>query len=341
MKALRIEGPKKAAVREIERPAPDSGELLVRVRAAALCTGDVELLEGGNVDEGVSYPMTPGHEWAGEVEEAPEGLAELRGRRVTGENIVSCGECRWCLRGRVNLCDKFRERGFTLDGAFAEYRLQTASTVHLLPEGVSFEAAALVEPTAVALHGLHLAELSPGESVLVVGAGPIGILAVACARALGAERVVMHGRRKKRLELSREFGADEVIDAAAERDLGAALASRGIPAPEVIVEATGSVEALAAAVRIAPKGARVVLLSTYAGKTAPLYANDIVLKEIVILGSMSATGERWAEALGLIASGDVPAARMVTHRMPLAGFEEGFRLLREERDKAVKVILEP
>jgi len=341
MKALRIEGPNKAAVREVDKPKPGPGEVLVRVRAAAICTGDAELLEGGNVDEGVAYPMTPGHEWAGVVEEAPKELAELVGKRVVGENIVNCGECAWCLRGRANLCDKFLERGFTLDGAFAEYKLTSAATVHLLPDEVSFEAGALVEPTAVALHGLHLAEPEVAESVLVIGAGPIGIVAIACARALGAGEVVMYGRREKRLELSGEFGADEVIDGAKEKDLAEALRSRKLAPPQLIVEATGNGRALNEVIRIAPKGARIVLLSTYAGEEVPIYANGVVLKELEILGSMSAIGERWAEAVRLIASGDVPAGKMVTHKMPLSEFAEGFRLIREERDKAVKVILEP
>jgi L-iditol 2-dehydrogenase len=214
MRALVVDAPGAAAVRTLPVPEAGPGEVLVRVGAAGICGSDLELLDGRRPAGYVRYPIVPGHEWAGRVAAVGPGVTGLaEGVVVVAEGFRACGGCDRCKEGRTNLClADYAETGFTHAGAFAEFLSVPAPLVHRLPDGTDLAAAALLEPAACVAEGLLECELRPGLSVAVVGAGTLGLLAVALLRRTSPARLALVGSRSPRLELGRSLGASEIVD---------------------------------------------------------------------------------------------------------------------------------
>lgn len=194
MRTVLLRGPKQMALEELPRPVPRPDQVLVRVRYSACCATDFDLIDGTMPDQ-ARYPLVLGHEWSGEVVEAPAEFATLVGKAVVADNLVTCGTCLACLAGRPNLCRKMDELGFSLNGSHAEYLVTLARNVRVLPPGLSLKAAALAEPVGVALYGARRARVGLGDRVVVLGAGPIGLFAMQTCRAAGAATLEPgHGR---------------------------------------------------------------------------------------------------------------------------------------------------
>ena len=218
MKALRIHGPKDIRYEDLPDRALGPDEALLAPRAVGICGTDLEIFQGTMFyfTSGMAqWPVILGHEWSAEVLAVGENVTEVKpGDKVVGECTVSCGHCEMCRLGRYNECPNRRETGIlNLDGAFSDRMYYPASFLHQFDK-ISYEEAALTEPTAVAVWGTKLVEVNPSDTVAVMGPGPIGLLAMQVARAYGARRVVMIGRRASRLKLAEELGADEIIKSA-------------------------------------------------------------------------------------------------------------------------------
>jgi L-iditol 2-dehydrogenase len=334
VKALVIERPHAAAVTEVARPEPAAGEVLIRVAATGICGSDVEILEGRRPAPYVRYPIIPGHEWAGTVEALGEGVQGVeRGAPVVAEGFRACGDCERCREGLTNLCEaEYAETGFTHPGACAEFLSVPASLVHVLPAGSDLESAALLEPAACVAGGLLAVDLRPGVSVAVVGAGTLGLLAVALLRLVSPARLTLVGTRASRLALGRELGADETIDAAGP-----------VPAAQfdLVFEAANRPEGAQLALRLARRGGTVVLEGISGVDEPALTADLISLGNLRVQGIFGASRAAWRWVVDLFAQGQLDPGPLVTHRLPLERHADAFALLADRSAGALKVQLLP
>jgi len=317
----------------------------VRVRACAVCGSDVRIFRHGNPR--VTPPAIIGHEIAGEVVAAGEGVARFKpGDRVATGADVPCGVCEWCTRDMCTNCATNCALGYQFPGGFAEYIRLNETTVrygpvHAIPEGLSFEEATLAEPLACCLNGLERVAFRPGESLVIIGAGPAGCLAADLAKALGAGRVILAQRSLKRLELARESRAD-VLVASAEEDLPARVREEtGGQGADIAVVACASVEAQEQAVGLVRNRGRVNFFGGLprGSRPAAVDSNAVHYKELCLTGSHGSTPHQHEVALGLIGAGQVKVGYLVTHRFALEDVAEALRTVEERQ--GMKVVLTP
>jgi len=335
MRGVLLRGPHQMRLEELPRPAPRADQVLVQVRYSACCATDFDLIDGTMPDQ-AKYPIILGHEWSGQVVEAPPGHAELVGRDVVADNLVTCGICPACVGGRPNLCRKMEELGFSLNGAHAEYLVTLARSVRVLPSGLSLKAAALAEPVGVALYGARRARIGPGDRVVVLGAGPIGLFTMQVCRAAGAAEVWQADLRAERLDLARRLGATGILDLS-KMSLAEALGSANAEA-DVVMECSGNPKALSQAIKVVRPGGRVGVIGYYGDELAEIRPSDIMMRDLEVLGAVCPTGT-WDAALALIADGRVNTEAVITHTFPLERFAEAYETARSGRD-AIKVMLE-
>jgi L-iditol 2-dehydrogenase len=333
MRALVIDRPGAAAVTNIDRPRPRPDEVLIRVAAVGICGSDIELLEGRRPAPFVRYPIVPGHEWAGTVTEVGDGAEGIAaGDVVVAEGIRPCWVCARCREGLTNLCSsEYAETGFTHQGAFAEYLAVPAELVHRLPPGSDLDAAALIEPAACVAGGLLEADLRPGLSVAVIGAGTLGLLAVALLRLSSPARLALVGTRPDRLALGRELGATETWDP---------LETRGGEF-DLVFEAANRPEGAATALALARRGGTVILEGISGAGRATIDPDVITLGHLRVHGIFGASRAAWRWVVELFSSGAFDPAPLVTHRFGLEEFEAAFDLLRNRDPHVLKVELVP
>jgi len=327
---------------EIPIPQVGPGELLMRVEASGICGSDV--MEWYRIHK---VPLVLGHEVAGVVVEAGEGVSRYKvGDRIIAAHHVPCNTCHHCLSGHHTVCDTLRKTNF-YPGGFAEYIRLPAINVDrgtfTLPDEVSFEEATFVEPVACVLRGLRKVDLKPGSSMLVIGSGIAGLLYVHLARALGAGRVLGTDVIEHRLEAARKFGAEAALHA--EDDVPAYLrkVNDGRLADLVIV-CTGAEAAIAQALKSVERQGTVLFFApTGPGVTVPLSINDIFWRNDVILTtSYAGSPADHAVALELIRAGTLRVKEMITHRLSLAETGLGFHMVVHPQEyNSIKVIIQP
>jgi len=342
MKAVVIAAPNRAALRDEPDPRPGQGQILVRVGAAGICMSDVETLKGTRPAAYVKYPVIPGHEWCGTVEELGPGAAGVAvGDRVAVEGHNFCRACEWCRRGETNLCVSYSELGFTLPGGFAEHVAVRADLAHPFAATLPFTSAAMAEPLACVVQGARRATIDNGDTIVVVGPGTLGLLAVGWAAVSRPARIVVIGVDRGNEALARRMGATDFLTVG-DDPAGRVRAMTGGGGADVVLEAAGSASALPLALDVGRRGGTVVLygIAGGAGRTQ-LEADVFCLKELHIHGTFAYTSESFEQALRLIESGRLDVSPLVTHRFPLAEFEKAFDLLRRRPEPVVKVILEP
>lgn len=343
MKALVLEDYQRLVYRDVPDPEPGPEEVLVRVAACGICGSDVHGLDGSTGRR--VPPLIMGHEATGSIALLGSQVKDWQvGERVTFDSTIFCGTCHFCRRGDINLCDRRRVLGvsceeYRRDGAFAEYVAVPARTLYRVPEGLSLENAALVEPLSVAVHAVGRVRPSLGDSAVVVGVGTIGLLVVQALRAAGCGPIVAVDPDCYRLELARRCGASlcadpRGVDIAAQ--VGQATGGRGA---EVAFEVVGTPEALATAVRCVRKGGAVVLVGNVCPAVElPLQA--VVTRELNLYGSAASRGE-YPVCLDLMARGAVDPGALVSAVAPLAEGAAWFARLRAREPGLVKVILRP
>jgi len=336
MLAVLLRSPHQMGLEELPRPIPRSDQVLIRVRYSACCATDFDLIDGTMPDQ-AKYPIILGHEWSGEVVEAPPEYSALVGKSVVADNLVTCGTCPACVAGRPNLCRKMDELGFSLNGSHAEYLVTLARSVRVLPPGLSLKAAALTEPVGVALYGVKRARIALGDRVLVLGAGPIGLFVMQACRASGATEVWQADLRPERLRLARLLGATRTLDLS-KASLTDALLEAGYQ-PDVVMECSGSPSAFVQAIKGVRSGGRVGVLGYYADDLAAIRPSDIMMRDLEVLGAVCPTGT-WDAAVALIADGRVNTEAIITHTFPLEQFAVAYETARGKRGDAVKVMLE-
>jgi L-iditol 2-dehydrogenase len=347
MRALVVREPNAFAVEEVERPRPGPYEVLCKVRATAICGTDPHII-GGHYPGfwPKEWPLIPGHEWCGDIVEVGEGAAALGwqpGTRVAGTSHAACGFCRKCVEGRYNLCENFgvaglhSQYGHNADGAYADYVVHSVKSVFAVPEALSDEEAAMLDPTAIALHTVKRSRMQPGDTAVVVGPGVMGLLVAECARALGAGRVIVVGRGE-RLARAAAMG-HETVDFTAADPVATVRELTGGFGAEVALECSGAPEAVGQCAELLRRGGRVAVIGIPL-EDARIPLQRIVLDEIEIVGVRAAAGEM-PQAIALVAAGRIRLRELITHRFALEDFADAYRTFTERVDGALKVIVRP
>lgn len=341
MRAIVIEAPNDVSLRDIETPEPGPGEVRVRSVRAGVCRTDLDIATGALDPRWVRFPVVPGHEWSGVVDEVGEGVTGVEpGQRVVCEGNIPCGRCARCRAGDTHLCASYDAVGFTRGGGWGEFVVVPARILHELPDHVSFDSAVLVEPGSCVVKALDRARIEPAETVGVVGVGAMGALAIRIARLRSPGTIVAYGLHDGELELASALGADAVVNVAeADADEETRrIAGGGL---DVVVETAGAVAAIELATRLAREGGRVVNLGI-AGRDVELTlpADRIPLRDLTVLGSVGYTTAAWAKMVGLLRDRLVDLDPIVTHHFPLERFEDAFALMDERRGVTGRVVLE-
>jgi len=324
-------------------PAPGSDEFLIQVSNCGICGSDVHGYDGSTGRR--IPPIVMGHEAAGIVAAVGANVERFKpGDRVTFDSTIYCGTCDFCLKGQVNLCDQRQVIGVSCGeyrraGAFAEFLVVPARIAYPLPESFSFAEAAMLEAVSVALHGVAVAEMKPAATVLVIGAGMIGLLLLQAARAAGAARVFVSDVDPTRLALAATLGADLTLEASGAPLIDEILRQTGGKGVDVVLEAVGCEETIATAIDAVLKGGTVTLV----GNIAPhimLPLQKVVSRQIRLQGSCASAGE-YPQAIDLIASGKIKVDSLITAIAPLSEAPSWFERLHAREPNLMKIILDP
>jgi 2-desacetyl-2-hydroxyethyl bacteriochlorophyllide A dehydrogenase len=333
MKAALLHGPRRLRVEAAPNPEPAPGAALVRVAVAGLCGTDYSIFSG---DRPVGYPRVMGHEFVGRIEATGAGVTTVReGDRVAVEPNYSCGACPLCREGNRNLCLSRTAIGIDVDGCFAELVRVPARCCWPAPPGVADDDLMITEPLAVVVRAVARGHVRAGESVAVVGAGTLGLLALQVLRARGA-RVLIVSRTARRFALAEALGAAAThrVSEGALQDIARDFSGReGV---DCVLETAGTAEAVEHALMLVRPGGRVVLTGLPHDPTSVRFFS-VVRREVTIVGSMIYQDE-FAEAMRLVAAGQVRTRPLVTHRFPLADIEQAFAAHREPASIKVAVI---
>jgi L-iditol 2-dehydrogenase len=336
MKAVRLEAVGALFCREVERPAPLAGELLVRVEAAGICGTDRHLFHG---EFPCHPPVTLGHEFSGIVDAVGSNVFGFApGDRITGDPNIACGRCDQCHRGRVNLCRNLQAIGIHRDGAMAQFVLVPQAQAFRLPPELDPLHGAFCEPLACCMHGIDIAALQAGASVVVLGGGVIGLLTVQLARLAGASQVILVTRQQAKRELALKLGASAALDpqsTAFNRDLDG-LTGGGA---DVVMECAGVPETVEQAPHLARPGGRVVIVGVVAQGVKVAYEPfDLLFREVSVLTSfLNPFTHRRAAAM--IASGAVQVDRLISRTISLD--EAPAAIAAQPRPGDVKVLIVP
>jgi L-iditol 2-dehydrogenase len=343
MRALLLEDYRRLRVCDFPDPEVGPEDVLIRVKACGICGSDVHGYDGSSGRR--IPPLVMGHEAAGVIERVGDQVDRFEvGDHVTFDSTIYCGRCAACRQGRVNLCDHRMVLGVSCDdyrrhGALAEYVAVPQRVVYRLPQGLCFEHAALVEPVSIAFHAVRRTSIALGDSAAVVGAGMIGLLVIQALRAAGCGRVLAIDLVDAKLELARQLGADDVINAGA-CDASAELMNRtdgrGV---DHSIEVVGLDSSVASAMAMARKGGTVTLVGNLAAQVElPLQA--VVTRELTLYGSCASAGE-YPACLAMMARGTIDVAPLISAVVPLDEAPHWFDRLYEDSSGLLKVLVQP
>lgn len=336
-------------------PAPGKAEALVRIDAVAICATDLEVIKYGTpalIEGGPPFNknFTPGHEYMGTVAALGPGVDEFEiGDRVTVEIHAGCGQCKRCRMGMYTSCHNYgmnygdrnkghRANGFTTNGGFAEYAVNNINTMIKVPDTMSDEVATLVVTAGTSMYGItELGGLVAGESVVVIGPGPIGLLAVAVAKSLGASPVILVGTRENRNAIGRQLGADVTIDARNE-DVVARVKELTGKGADYVVDCAGNETTINQAIHMTNRGGR-ICLAAFPKEPATFDLGHLAVNNIYLYGIRGEGRSATHRAMAFMAEGRFDAGLIHTHTFPLQDLPEALRYARDRVDDAIKVVV--
>jgi len=327
---------------ETDIPHPKADEVLIEIKAAGICGTDIHILHD-------QYPYWPpvilGHEFSGQIVKVGEQVTGYKvGDRVVGEpHTLACGKCELCRTGYQQLCSSKRSIGWGIHGAFAPYLVLPEKLLHHIPDSISYDEAAVVEPTAnVVQDVIERGGVTANDFVVVLGPGSIGLLSVMAARAAGAREIALVGVKADvvhRLAKGKELGADHIIVADSENSVEAIATLTGGRGADVVVEASGAPAAIASSVSMVRRLGHVVAIGM-AGREQILFPWDVAIwKMCTIVFNLSTGYTSWEKAIGLIASKKIDVAQLITHRVPLMDWQNAF--IAADKGESLKALLIP
>ncbi len=338
MKSAVLTAVRTIALADAPVPSPGPGQVLVRLRAVGICGSDVHYYVDGRIgDAVVSFPYVLGHEPAGEVVALGAGVTGLApGDRVALEPALSCGHCEMCLVGRPNCCPSVQFLGSPpVPGVYAEYHVFAAHQCVPIPDSVSFEAAATLEPMAVGVHAVNLGRVRPGDRVAIMGCGPIGIVTAMAARLAGATFIAMTDPIPSRRAFAAAY-ADVVLDPSAGDVVDPIRRAAG--AVDIAFEAVGVQEAIDDATLVVKPGGTAVIIGIPAVDRISLYPHPLRRKELHLMLARR-SNFTLEPCLRLMATGQLDPGRIVTHRFPLDRLADGMELVHAYRDGVLKAMI--
>lgn len=352
MKAWVLGDPDQVTLTEKPVPEPKAAEVLVRIDAVAVCATDLEIISHGvpaSIQGGLPFNknFTPGHEYMGTVVKLGPAVDEYKvGERVTVEIHAGCGRCPRCREGMYTSCLNYgntakghRANGFTTDGGFAEYAVNNINTLVHVPDHMTDEEATLVVTAGTAMYGLDvLGGLIAGEGVVVVGPGPIGLLGVGVAKALGADPVILTGTRDSRLELGKKLGADYIVNARQENAVEAVRRITGGKGVQFVLECSGAPNALNEAGQMVNRGGR-ICLAAFPHEAVPVDVANLVRNNIYVFGIRGEGRSATHRAMALMKQKRFDAKLVHTHTFPLDEVPTALKYARERIDDAIKVVV--
>lgn len=343
MKALYTTGPGQYGLAERPKPEIAAGEVLVRVSRAGFCMNDVRIRAG--ILTSVAFPLIPGHQFAGEVEVRGTDVSHVSvGDRVVVHSYVTCGQCYVCrTTPALHDCDEFTIAGFTRDGGLAEYSAVPERYAYRLPDHVTMDQASVVENTANAVAAVRVGAPSMGDRVVVVGATPIGLLAVQVARLISPSVLALAGTGAARLELAKSFGATHVVELhsdGAKEELDGILGRRGA---NVVLVCGYSAAELELSMDVVGATGRIVVEGHFDPTVNVTFSprDLLVNKSVTLRANRGWMTKDFVKALDLVASGIVNVDPLITYRFPLESWEAAFDIFADPVGDAVQVVLEP
>jgi len=352
MKAWVLGEPDQLFLRDKPTPVPARAEVLVRIDAVAICATDLEIIHSGSpasIQGGLPFNknFTPGQEYMGTVAALGPDVDEFRiGERISVEIHAGCGQCKRCRQGMYTSCLNYgkpekghRANGFTTDGGFAEYAVNHINTLARVPDTMSDAEATLVVTAGTSMYGLtELGGLVAGESVVVIGPGPIGLLAVAVAKALGASPVILTGTRNKRLAIGRDLGADRVININDEDAVEIVKQLTGGVGADYVVECAGSEATINQAIHMTNRGGK-ICLAAFPHEPVKTDLAHLVKNNIYAYGIRGEGRSATRRAMALMAEKRFDATKIHTHTFPLADLPTALKYARDRVDDAIKVVV--
>jgi L-iditol 2-dehydrogenase len=352
MKAWVLGGPDELSLRNKPTPVPARAEVLVRIDAVAICATDLEIIHSGSparIQGGLPFNknFTPGHEYMGTVVALGPDVDEFEiGQRVSVEIHAGCGQCKRCRQGMYTSCLNYgrpekghRANGFTTDGGFTEYAVNHINTLVHVPDSMSDAEATLVVTAGTSMYGLtELGGLVAGESVVVIGPGPIGLLAVAVAKALGASPVILTGTRPRRLAIGKELGADRVINIKEEDPVEIVKQLTGGIGADYVIECAGTEETVDQAIHMTNRGGR-ICLAAFPHEPVTTDLAHLVRNNIYVFGIRGEGRSATHRAMELMAEKRFDATRIHTHTFALEDLPTALRYARERVEDAIKVVV--
>ncbi|MTI81082.1 MAG: NAD(P)-dependent alcohol dehydrogenase [Firmicutes bacterium] len=341
MKAAVLHKPFDVRIEELPVPEVKPDEALVKVKAVGICGSDVHYYEHGKIGRYVvEKPLILGHEAGGEVVAVGENVTNVTvGQRVAIEPGVTCGECKYCKEGRYNLCpDVVFLATPPVDGAFCEYISMRADFLHSIPDNMTYEAASLIEPFSVGLHACKRAGVKPGDTVAVMGLGPVGLLTIVAAKAFGATNIIAADLENIRLDMAKEMGATTVINAKEKNVKEAVMELTDGEGVDVALETAGSTATNRMAVDIARRGGKVALVGLPPKPEVEFNVLNIADNELDVFGIFRYCNT-YPTAVQLLASGIAPVDKLVTHSFTLDQSKEALEVARTEKNTSIKVMV--
>ena len=344
MKAAILYAPEDLVYGQSSDPKPDRNNLIVKVQSATVCGTDIRIFKGQKT-KGINYPAILGHEFAGEIVHSDVAGSFSIGNRVALCPFISCGRCKLCKTGKENLCTNGQAFGYELSGAFAEYlsvptTAVAAGNVKLLPEHVTTREAALLEPLACVINGQEKVSLRHGENVVILGAGPIGLLHLKLAKSKGAAKIIVSDPNEKRLEIAHQWGATRKINPINENIFDVVSSETDGEGAHVVICAIGKPELTKTATQVAAFGGRVSLFAGFSsGESADMDVNDIHYRELAIVGAFGLSRASFDKSFDLIASKSINLEELITDEFPLSDVEQAFKVAAS--GDAIKVLISP
>ena len=321
--------------RDITALAPD--EVLVRVRASALCGSDLHIARGRHPS--APLPVTIGHEFAGDVQAVGSAVKNVAvGRRVTAEPCIVCGTCEACRHGDYGYCEHISFTYRNGDGAMADYVVVKAACVYELPDDLSYETGALIEPLSVATHAVRRAQIQLGETVLILGAGAIGMMTAAMCRRSGAAQVIVADLSDSRLEMALQMGATVAINSGRtdlEQDVARLTGGQGV---DKSFECVGRESCFLQAIQTLRRNGTATVVGIYEQPQITFPASRLVTHEIHIQG---AQGYCWDFPIAIAAARDLPLEKFITHTFPLEQLQQALDTALDPASNSIKVIVKP